>query len=189
MLKPRMRIIAGSAKGHAIKSLAGTDTRPTLDKVRGAVFNVLQNKLEGARFLDLFAGSGAVGIEALSRGAQFCYFNDSQKKALALIRENLRHCRLESNARIFSMDARPLLDLLSQEPGLSFDIVYLDPPYDSAWYEPLMQQLQESGLLSDLAIVVVETDRKIRLPESIAQLVLVKNKVYGGTILWYYQLR
>lgn len=184
-----MRIIAGLAKGHALKSLKGDKIRPTADKVREAVFSVIGYKLEGACFLDLFSGTGAIGIEALSRGAGVCYFNDVRKKATEMVRENLLHCRLEGQGKVYTMDARKFINFLKEDTGLSFDIVYLDPPYEADLYEPVFRLLADSALLKEEALVIAETNKQTLLPENFGPLALFKKKVYGDTVIWYYQHR
>ncbi|MBZ4655418.1 MAG: methyltransferase [Peptococcaceae bacterium] len=182
-----MRIIAGEAKGHTLKCLKGLTTRPTLDRVREAIFNVLGAKTIDAVVLDLFAGTGALGIEALSRGSKFCLFNDINKKACSIIKENLMHCRLAEKARVFNLNAGSLLGMLEEEPAFSLDIIFLDPPYDKGLYEPVLSKLGISALLKTNTAVVVESDRNTPLEKSYGKLELVKKSSYGDTLVWYYQ--
>ncbi|MDX9872644.1 MAG: 16S rRNA (guanine(966)-N(2))-methyltransferase RsmD [Clostridia bacterium] len=183
-----MRIIAGSAKGHRLKALKGLKTRPTLEKVREAVFNVLGTQIVDAIFLDLFAGTGAMGIEALSRGAAFCYFNDSARQAQEIIRQNLAHCRLEDKARLFSLEASQLLKHPPQELQQTVNIVYVDPPYLSN-QEDILLQLAESPILADQAAVIVETDSRTVLTEATGKMGLTRKSIYGDTIIWYYRYK
>ncbi len=182
-----MRIIAGSARGHRLKCLKGLTTRPTLDRVREAIFNVLGAKTIDAVVLDLFAGTGALGIEALSRGSKFCFFNDFNKKACAIIKENLIHCRLAEKAKVFNMSALGFLSLLEQDPDVSLDIIFLDPPYEGGFYEPVLSKLGISTLLKTNTVVVVEGNCNILLEEGYGRLKLVKENRYGDTRVWYYQ--
>lgn len=181
-----MRIIAGTAKGHALKCQKGTKTRPTLDRVREAVFNVLGPSVIGAKFLDLFAGTGAVGIEALSRGADLCYFNEINKKSYVIIQENLAHCRLESQAKVFNRDAMEILELIRNELKIKFNIVYLDPPYQEQFYDVCLRNLSK-GILAEGALVIAETGVKEILPEKYQHLKLFKTGRYGDTKIWYYR--
>lgn len=181
-----MRIIAGTAKGHKLKSLKGLSTRPTLERIREAVFNVLGIKVPDAVVLDLFAGTGAVGIEALSRGAKYCYFNDSAKNAKDIISENLHHCRLEKNSEVYSMDALKLIEHL-QKQDITLDIVYIDPPYERGLYETILVRLDESNVLKQGSIIIAETNNRTKLPENTGNLELVKKSSYGDTIIWYFQ--
>lgn len=162
-----MRIISGKARGHRLATFKGKEVRPTPDRVREAVFNMLTSRvgpLEGMRVLDLFAGSGAMGIEALSRGAQWAVFVDAGREAADLIRRNLQHCRLENQARLVHSDAKFALAGLA---GEKFDLVFLDPPYHSGLAAQLLPELLSKNLLAAKAWVVVETDRReesTRLP-------------------------
>lgn len=180
-----MRIIAGSAKGHKLKALKGLKTRPTLEKVRGAVFNVLGSKVFDAVFLDLFAGTGAMGLEALSRGAAFCYFNDSSRAAREIIRENLEHCRLEERASLFGLEARQFIKHLALENIKNITIVYVDPPY-LINQEEILLDIAKAEILADGAVVIAETNNRASLPETLGTLRLNRKSIYGDTIIWYY---
>ena len=182
-----MRIIAGEAKGHPLKCLKGLTIRPTLDRIREAIFNVLGAKTIDAVVLDLFAGTGALGIEALSRGSKFCLFNDINKKACSIIKENLIYCRLAEKARVVNMNAGSLLDKLEEDPAFNFDLVFLDPPYDKGLYEPVLSKLGISTLLKTDTVVVVESDRNEWLEKTYGRLELVKKSSYGDTLVSYYQ--
>ena len=120
-----MRVITGTARGRKLQTPAGTAVRPTSDMVKEAVFSIVQFEVEGARVLDLFAGSGQMGIEALSRGARSCVFVDNAKNSLAAVRENLRSCNLTAHAKVMAGDA---LVFLREYRGEPFDIAFLDPP-------------------------------------------------------------
>ncbi|MDE3047773.1 MAG: 16S rRNA (guanine(966)-N(2))-methyltransferase RsmD [Verrucomicrobiota bacterium] len=122
-----MRIIAGALKGRTLKQPKGSVTRPTQGMLRGAVFNICQNEVEGARFLDLFAGSGAMGLEALSRGASLAVFVEQNRQALACIRDNIAAFGVESRAEVMPMPVERALKVLA---GRQFDLIYIDPPYD-----------------------------------------------------------
>ncbi|MCR4442336.1 MAG: 16S rRNA (guanine(966)-N(2))-methyltransferase RsmD [Peptococcaceae bacterium] len=180
-------MIAGTARGHNLKSLKGLKTRPTLDRVREAVFNVIGSKVQSAVFLDLFAGTGAVGIESLSRGARCCYFNDIDKNSCRLVRENLLRCRFQENSRVFNMDAVDLLRFLEKEGGACFDVVYVDPPYERGLYDLVLGLLGKSNLVNDQSLVIAETGGKTILPERFGQLALTRTSRYGDTVIWYYQ--
>lgn len=182
----KLRIIAGYAKGHKLRCLKGKNTRPTLDRVREAVFNVLGDRVIDAIFLDLFSGSGAIGIEALSRGAEICYFNEKNKNAYEIIKNNATHCRLEEKAVFFSMDAKALLELLSKK-DICFDIVYIDPPYASDLYIPVMKYLAGSSLIKENTIIICESNKANGLPDDINGIIVKKETRYGDTVIRYYQ--
>lgn len=181
-----MRIIAGTAKGRTLKTLKGLETRPTLERVREAVFNTLKEKVSGAKMLDLFAGSGAMGIEALSRGATYCYFNDQNKKACQIIKENLQKCNFMERSKVFAMDGLKLLVYLQKKDLIKFDMIYLDPPYLSSDYAIYLQKLEESGLLAKNCIIIAESRKTLNLADEYQRLRLDKKRDYGDTAIWYY---
>lgn len=152
-----MRVIAGSARGRKLHAPpSGVETRPTTDKVREALFNVL-GPVDGASVLDLFAGTGALGIEALSRGASACLFVDASEKVCGTIRRNVEDCRFESNARVLARDVRRVLDKAPQGHGAPFDLVLIDPPYAHGLEQLALDALVRTpGWLSEGATVVVE---------------------------------
>ena len=151
-----MRIIAGSAKGREIEAPKGTHTRPTLAKVKEAMFGMIQFDVDGAQVLDLFSGSGGLGIEALSRGAAFAVFSDSDRQAVGVIRANLKRLGFEGRASVNCGDS---LAYLSALRGRRFDIVLLDPPYETELESRALKLLDELGLLSDGALVLCEHSR------------------------------
>ena len=189
-----MRIIAGTAKGRTLKSLKGMTTRPTLDRVREAVFNILGAKINNASVLDLFAGTGAIGLEALSRGAACCFFNDKNRAACRIIRENLTKCTFAQTTFILMMEAIECISYLQKKGDNSFNIIYLDPPYKEDIYALLLKRLLEAQLLAEDGIVVIETDKKTCLEEKYCsakdehQIVqLIKKNKYGDTVIWFYK--
>jgi len=184
-----LRVIAGSAKGHKLKSLKGLKTRPTLERIREAVFNVLGSKVFNAVILDLFSGTGAIGIEALSRGARFCYFNDSDRNAKEIIQDNLLHCRLQEKSRVYSMDALHLIDFLNKQQNIILDLIYIDPPYNLGLYESIFFRLENSTLLNEGSIIIAESNNKTLLPEKTRYLELIRKNSYGDTVVWYYQYK
>ncbi len=151
-----MRVIAGKARRLLLLTPAGLSTRPTSDKIKETLFNILQPRIAGAVFLDLFAGSGGIGIEALSRGARYACFADNSKEALQCIKSNLNHTKLADDATVYGMDWRSALTRMEAEKR-KFDIVFLDPPYDSTMVEDALRYLSSSKLLAEDALVVAET--------------------------------
>lgn len=152
-----MRIIAGEFKGRRIDAPKGSDTRPTLDRVKESLFGIIQFELYGRTVLDLFAGSGSLGIEAMSRGARLVVFNDASSECARLIRQNLEKLHASSAFEVFARDGLDLLTTLERRQA-QFDIVFLDPPYASGLAQHALDKLFSSSLLSDGAIVVVEHD-------------------------------
>ncbi len=149
-----MRVIAGTARRLKLKTLPGTATRPTQDIIKETCFNVLQNAVMGSRFLDLFAGSGAIGIEALSRGADYAVFVENSRKAVSVIEENLEHTHLREKARIMTGDALTAVHQLGAEKP--FDLVYLDPPYGKELEKAVLSYLAGSPVIHEDTILVME---------------------------------
>lgn len=167
-----VRVITGVARGRVLKTLAGETTRPTTDKVKEAVFSTLQFDLEGRRVLDLFAGSGQLGIEALSRGAAHAVFVDADRQAVAVIRDNLQTTGLTAASTVVCRKAEDFL-----QTGETFDLVFLDPPYGMTLLPQLLPRLV--GCLSPYAIIVCEHAIDQALPPQVADWVAAKTKKYG----------
>lgn len=179
------RVIAGKARGTPLKTLRGPTVRPTMDRVREATFNILAPRIVGARFADLFAGSGANGIEALSRGAASCVFVDANPKCLALIRENLEKTRLSSHATLRQLTLPQHLASLGSN-GEPFDLIYADPPFDFKAYRELISQVTELKLLNTDGQFIIEHKHSVRLPESVARLTLVDRRNYGTVSISFF---
>ena len=145
-----MRVITGSARGRRLETLEGEDVRPTTDRVKEAVFSIIQFETEGRVFLDLFAGSGQMGIEALSRGADSAYFVDNSKKSVETVKRNLKTTRLEDRAKVFQMDYRSFLAANSK----SFDIVFLDPPYKTGALQESLELV--TAAMKDTGVIIAE---------------------------------
>ncbi len=170
-----MRVITGKCRGKKLVTLEGLDTRPTTDMVKEAVFSVIQFDVPGAAVLDLFAGSGQMGIEALSREASHCVFVDSNPEAVRIVKQNLSDCKLIADSRVLGMDS---LEYLKVSKG-GFDIVFLDPPYKQGIIEKCLGLLADK--LNDGAIVVCEHEKELELPDSFEGLMLHKRYKYGKT--------
>lgn len=149
-----MRIIAGTARRLPLKTLEGSHTRPTTDRIKETLFNILQFGIPNCYFLDLFAGSGQIGLEALSRGAAFAVFVDNNKKACACIEENIRFTHFEDRSRLLSMEA--LSALRSMEGKYTFDYIFMDPPYGQGLEKSTLTYLAHSGLLKPETTLIVE---------------------------------
>jgi len=179
-----MRVITGKAKGHHLKYPTGTSTRPVTDLVRGSMFSILENIAEDwSQILDIFAGSGALGIEALSRGADWADFVDSEPKCCAIIKENLEKTRLSSQAKVYCRDAFKALSILDKE----YSIILLDPPYANATTGDVILQLAQSKLVGDKTTVAVSHSSRIPLQPSYAALKVVKEQRHGDTCVSFYQ--
>lgn len=149
-----MRVIAGSARHLQLQTIEGDATRPTTDRIKETLFNMLQNDVAGCRFLDLFSGSGAIGIEALSRGAKKAVFIENNKKALDCIRHNLQFTKLADRADVYEMDVFDALSRMKQESA--FDIIFMDPPYNKDIEKSVLQQLSQTNLADAYTLIIVE---------------------------------
>lgn len=154
-----MRVITGSARGKRLAELEGMDTRPTTDRVKEGLFNAIQFDIEGRRVLDLFAGTGQLGIECLSRGAESCLFVDQRREAVQVIRRNLNTCGFE--AQVVQGDALRVLRSQRQ----SFHLIFLDPPYETPLLEQALKTITDIDILSENGIIVCETPVRQPLPE------------------------
>lgn len=159
-----MRVIAGKARRLLLKTIDGLDTRPTTDRIKETLFNILQTQVPGSRFLDLFAGSGGIGIEALSRGARAAVFVEQNQKAADCIRENLRNTRLEEDAAVMVCDAVTALRRMEgkQEP---FDLVFMDPPYNQGLELAVLEYLRHSALIGPDTQIIVEASLETEAAE------------------------
>lgn len=177
-----MRIIAGSMRGQRLEAPSGERVRPTLDRVREALFNILAPDLPGCRFLDLFAGSGANGIEALSRGAERAVFIDNHPQSAGCIRKNLANTRCDDRGNCMSYR---IPDDLRRIPG-DFHIIFADPPFDYGNYEGLLTAIEATSLLVPNGQLIVEHGFKSDLPEAVGRLRRVRERRYGKTELSFY---
>ena len=147
-----MRVIAGKARSLRLKSIEGMDTRPTTDRIKETLFNMINDDLYGASFLDLFSGSGGIGIEALSRGARRAVFVESSRKAAACIQDNLKFTRLAPEGEVLVMDVFRALD----NRGESFSLIFMDPPYDRGLEKEVLSRLKASPLVTEETLLIVE---------------------------------
>jgi 16S rRNA (guanine966-N2)-methyltransferase len=181
-----MRVIGGSAKGRRLATLRTWALRPTPDRVREALFNILGAGIVGARVLDLFAGSGAIGIEALSRGAHRAVFVEAHEPACRLIDKNLRLCGLQGRATVWRGDVLEALPAL-QAQGATFELIFLDPPYQSALVEDVLRHLGDGALLAPEGVVVAEHFFKRALRERYGRLRDVRVARFGDVALSFYR--
>jgi 16S rRNA (guanine(966)-N(2))-methyltransferase RsmD len=180
-----LRIIAGSAKGRRFESPKGQDTRPTLDRVKESLFGMLQFQMTGATVLDLFSGSGNLGLEAASRGAKLVVCNDHDRACAALIRSNAEMLGLQENIRVMCLDYAPALDQLHKD-GVMFDIALLDAPYASGLSEQAAKQVLALGLIRPGGLIIIEHARKLLPILSASSARQVDQRFYGdlGITTW-----
>lgn len=178
-----MRVIAGEAKGCTLKMVPGKGTRPVSDRVKESLFNILGQRVVGAYFLDLFAGTGSVGIEALSRGAERAVFVERASKAVRVIGENLEHTHLAEWAEVLHVDVFDLVPRCQEQ----FDIIYVAPPqYRGLWSETLLV-LDRHPLLTRRGVIVVQIFPKEYEPLALEHYMLTDQRKYGSTLLCFYE--
>ena len=179
-----MRIIGGTSRGRRLSGPSGAAIRPTADQVKEALFNILADRIVGARFLDLFAGTGNIGLEALSRGATQATFVESNPTACRLLEANVRRCGFE---RVTEVRPVPVSRFLKLARGPAYDIVFLDPPYQTQDTQLVLPSLGGNAIIHPHGVVVVEHFHKTHLDDRIGHLALVKTYRYGDTCLSVYQ--
>ena len=170
-----MRVISGSARGRRLKELQGMETRPTTDKVKESLFNIIQFDIPGRKILDLFGGTGQLGIESLSRGAAPCTFVDQRRDAVKLIRENLNECRLSEQAKVVQGDSLAFLSACREK----FDVIFLDPPYHTDLMDRALELVTKIDILSEHGIIICETMADRQLPPMEAPYEWGKDYRYG----------
>lgn len=180
-----MRIISGTSRGSRLVTLEGTETRPTLDRVKEPLFSIIQMHIKDARVLDLFAGSGALGLEALSRGAKSAVFSDISEKAINVIKQNAEKTKLAEKAVVFKGSYEDILKQMKNE-NKEFDLIFLDPPYKSGLLEDAIKKILEYNLLVKEGIIIVETDMESELQKLQNIGLYIKDiRKYGRVILLF----
>ena len=178
-----MRVITGTARGVTLKTPQGMQTRPTTDRVKEALFSIIQFEIPGARVLDLFGGTGQLGIEALSRGAKSAVFVDAGDAPCKLIKENLRRTRLEDNAKVVRSDYLEYLSRCREQ----FEIIFLDPPYAEVFLENALKRIAEIDILQSGGIIVAERPVGKELPWEFEGFTRSRDYKYGSTLLTVYR--
>ena len=183
-----MRVIAGQARGTRLRTPQGWQTRPTSDRVRESLFNILGTCVQDAEMLDLFAGSGSVGVEALSRGARRVVFVEIDDDAAQIIRQNLFRTRQEAKAEVRVQHAFAAVRQLARQ-GQRFSLIFLDPPYDRDWPALTLRVLVNHHILSAGGIIVVEHGWREAVPVQVEDIQLARQNAYGDSALSFYQFR
>ena len=161
-----MRIIGGLARGTKLYTLEGKDTRPTLDRVRESLFNILQNEIKDSKLLDLFSGSGAIGLESISRGAKKAILCDKNKQAIQIINKNVEKLRVKEKVEVLCTDYEKYLNSTKEQ----FEYIYIDPPYNTNYISNSIQIINDKNLLTENGIIIAETDEIERVEEEISKL-------------------
>ena len=172
-----MRIISGKARGTKLNTLEGNLTRPTLDRVKESLFNIIQNDIEESNFLDMFAGSGAIGLEAASRGARKVILCEKNKQAINVIEKNIEKTHLENEVVLYKKDYENMLEDLKEK----MDIVYIDPPYKTDLVHKSLKKILDLDILSANSLVIIETDEEERILKQIEELKvkIIDKRKYG----------
>ena len=182
-----MRVIAGKVKGLHLKTpKAGWRVRPLTDQARGALFNILAEKVGDSSFLDLFAGTGAVGIEALSRGAQVAIFVEMNRQVVALIRQNLELTGFTDRAEVYAVDVLKAVNILSGK-GAKFGIIFIGAPYDSPLLDKVLQKIADGGLLAPAGVLIAEHRKQHELAVEYGKLQMFRAARYGETVFEFYK--
>jgi 16S rRNA (guanine966-N2)-methyltransferase len=179
-----MRIISGKARGTKLYTLDGTATRPTLDRVKESLFNIIQNDIEDSTVLDLFSGSGAIGLEFLSRGAKRAVLCDNSKDAIKIIKQNVQKTHFEEKAEVYNMEFTKLVERLQNQ---KFDIIYIDPPYATDFIKISLEKIIEYELVNENTKIIVETDDETRILNQIEKMdveITDKRKYGRATIIF-----
>ncbi len=179
-----MRVISGQCKGKRLFSVKGLNLRPTSDRVREAIFDILQDQIEGRQVLDLFAGTGALGIEALSRGAGRAVFVEESPRSLTVLRKNIEECRLKERAQVLGREVKAGNKIL-EDKGESFHIIFLDPPYGRGLVPKTLRALAASSIVSPETLIVAEHAAMDPI-SSIPPLDRVDARKYGGTLVSFF---
>ena len=177
-----MRVITGSARGAKLKTLDGLATRPTSDRVKEAIFNIIQFDIQGRRVLDLFGGSGQLAIEALSRGADYAVIVDQSAEAVKVIKDNLKKTKFDQQASVFQMDYLRYLSTAREK----FDLIFLDPPYAEKSLENALQKISEIDILSEGGIIICERPKDKVMPPEVGGLLCSRDYNYGKTAVNLY---
>jgi 16S rRNA (guanine966-N2)-methyltransferase len=183
-----LRVISGSAKGHKLKTITGRTTRPTSDRVKESLFNIIAGYLDSAAVLDVFAGTGSLGIEALSRGAEKAVFFDKSTECCDLIKENLAHTKLAEKAEVYATDFVAGIERMYSQ-GRKFDLILLDPPYNKNFIQDTLKILKNNDIIRDDGIIVAEHSLSDSLPDVSGRLEAIDSRKYGDTVLTIYVSR
>ena len=179
-----MRIISGKARGTKLYTLEGNNTRPTLDRVKESIFNIIQGEIEEAIVLDLFAGSGAIGLEMLSRGAKKAILCDKSKDAIQIIKKNIEKTHMQEKAEVYNMDFEQCLE---KNKNQKFDIIYIDPPYETDFIMKALEKIVKLDIIKSKGKIILETDNELRILKQIENIdvEIVDKRKYGrATIIF-----
>jgi len=181
-----MKVISGTLKGRNIEGYNIDGTRPTMDRVKESLFATIQNNIKDSVVLDLFAGSGQLGIEAISNGAKLCYFIDNNKEVIKVLNKNISNLDIKSNTKVILSDWKKSLNEFSNQ-NLKFDLIFIDPPYDYNVYEKILTKVSELNLLSENGLIILEHSN-LKFKDTYNNLSLYKEKKYGSKSINIYKI-
>lgn len=182
-----MRVISGKVRGLKLNTPKNNDVRPTTDRVKESLFNIINSYMIQSNVLDLFSGTGSLGIECLSRGANKCVFVDLSKDSINIIKSNIKKARFENESVVLNLDFKNAIDKLKIQ-NEEFDVIFMDPPYYKDMFIEALEKVDNAGLLKEEGIIVVEHDTKHDFPDNIGRLEKIRNKKYGSTTLTFYKM-
>ncbi|MGL6105353.1 16S rRNA (guanine(966)-N(2))-methyltransferase RsmD [Romboutsia sp.] len=182
-----LRVISGKVRGLKLNTPKNDDVRPTTDRVKESLFNIINSYIIESDILDLFAGTGSLGIECLSRGANKCIFVDISKESIAVINSNIKKARVENESTVLSLDFKNAIDKLQIQKE-QFDVIFMDPPYYKDMFIDALEKIDNTNLLKEEGIIVVEHDTKHVFPDRVGRLEKTRDKKYGSTTLTFYQM-
>lgn len=180
-----MRVISGEFRGRKLEKLEGMEIRPTSDRVKESLFNILGARIYDCAFLDLFAGTGGIGIEACSRGASQLVFIDESAKSINVLKDNLDKLNILDKVEVYNTDYINAINKLASD-NRKFDIIFIDPPYSKGFAQNALVHIFENGVLKEEGIIITEHDLQDKMPETTGTLSLQRQKKYGNTMLSFY---
>ncbi|MBR1494922.1 MAG: 16S rRNA (guanine(966)-N(2))-methyltransferase RsmD [Acidaminococcaceae bacterium] len=184
-----MRIITGKARGLRLNVPKNYDVRPTADRVKESLFNIIGTRVMGATVLDLFAGSGNLGLESWSRGARFVQFVDNSRNSLQLTSSNIQKCRAEADCKVLKHDAEAAMELLYKQ-GQRFDLVFVDPPYNKGWVQKVLRKLEKSPFLTEEGWLIAEHSMHDEIADAAPEgFEIFRSQQYGETVLTFIRRR
>ena len=182
-----MRVISGKARGLKLDTPKNLDVRPTTDRVKESLFNIINPYIRESNILDLFAGTGSLGIECLSRGAKNCVFVDKSKDSIGIVKSNVKKARVDNESTILNIDFKDAVKRVSVQ-NQKFDVIFMDPPYYENMFIDCLKSIDELNLLKEDGLIVVEHDTKDLFDDSIGRLYKSREKKYGNTTITFYKL-
>lgn len=182
-----MRVISGKVRGLKLNTPKNEDVRPTTDRVKESLFNMINAYIMDSDILDLFAGTGSLGIECLSRGSNRCVFVDKSKESIDIVKSNIKKARMDEQSTIMNIDFKNAIKTLGNK-NERFDVIFMDPPYYKNMFIDALSAIDENNLIKDDGIIVVEHDTKNSFPDNIGKLYKSRDKKYGNTTLTFYKM-